>query len=154
LDFVQPTGIYLVASPAAGTFGITCTAGSTLVLIGEQQSGAGSKSDVVLLEYVLPQTYTAGTNVTVTLNAQLIGGGAASVKTLTVQAYLFANAGTTGANLCATGAQSVTASPADYTNTITGTTLNPGQKVMLVITSATTWTSGTTQMQLNSVRLS
>jgi hypothetical protein len=148
-------GTTLAAAAAAGKFGLTLTAGTSEILLSEA-ANSNTKTDIVIFEHQLPRNYIAGTNMTLTANAQFtIGGGTSATHTLGAAAYKCANAGTQGATLIATAAATLVAAAADYNYVITGTTLNPLDRILLSLT-AVIQDSGASNVtgQINSVRLS
>jgi len=70
-------------------------------------------------------------------------------------AYLIADVGTEGSSLIATAAQNLTGSNADYVFTVTGSSLVPGERLLLKLTSVATegGNTGTTHNQINSIRV-
>lgn len=153
LGFKNADGTAMAATAASGKFGVSVTLGTSLFLVGEAATSSGPLTDNAIIEVVLPESYQPGTNVNVLVNAQKVGAGTTTTATVLAKAYADANNGTQGANLIATAAATVTASAADYTFVITGTSLVAGQRVTLEITSAITETAGTaTHIQVNSVR--
>lgn len=149
------TGLTMDATGAAGLFHIVNVTGTSLVLLSEAANN-NSKTDKVLWEFIVPAFYKSGDNITVTVNGLFtVGGGTATVKTVVAAAYLLANAGTSSANLVATSAATLTGSAADYTFTITGTTLTPNARILVeVITVLTETASSNITATINSVRLS
>lgn len=146
------TGLVMTATPGAGVFGISVTPGTSLVLTGETAT-SGTKTDKAIAEYVLPENYVAGQDITVTVSAKQTG--TATVKTIDCEAWEMASVGTAGTDLCATAVQSITTSNADYAFTITGTNLSPGDRVMIQLTSVSTEAAaGNTNAAINSVRIS
>lgn len=158
LGFKNGDGTTLAASASSGKFGISLTPGTSEALTGEAAT-SNTKTDVLAVEVVLPPWYIAGQNVTLTVNSNFsLGGGGLSAigtHTLAAAAYLNTTSGTQGSTLIATAAQSVPASPADVTFTITGTTLLPSSRLILTLTMVIQEIGGGTATgQVNSVRLS
>lgn len=149
------TGLTLTASSVANTFSISNTTGTSLALTSENANN-GTKTDKAMWEWTVPQFYKAGDNLTVTVNGLFtVGGGTATVKTIAAAAYLLADAGTSGATLIATAAQTLTATAADYAFVVTGTTLTPGARVLIEIVVVLTETaSSNINATINSVRVS
>ncbi len=135
LDVKLPTGLQLAVAAAAGVFGVAMTAGTSLILNGEVAQN-NTKTDVGVINFRLPDSYQAGEDLTVTLNANIvIGSGTAGTKTIDLSAYEVA-AGAAGADLVTTAAQNLTNSAADYAFTVTGDSLLPGDLVQLKFTVA------------------
>lgn len=150
------TGLTMTASAGAGVFGISNTTGTSLVLTGEAAQN-NTKTDNVLWEYVLPQSYTAGKAITVTVNAKHTeSAGTTLTNTVQAKAYAIASAGTSGSDLIGAAAQAITGSAADYTFTIPGTSRNPGDRLLVKIIAVATeaGNTGTTIDSIDSVRLS
>lgn len=144
-------------SAVSGRFKISNTTGTSMALTSEGAKN-NTKTDKVDFLWTVPQFYSAGSNITVTVNAQsTANGGTISAQTVLAGAYLMTDAGLSGANLVATSAATTTSSAADYTFTITGTTLTPGSRVLIQLTAAVTENAnaGTgSTIQINSVRMS
>lgn len=154
LGFHNTDGSALSAAAAAGKFGFAITLGTSFALTGEAATGA-TKTDDALAEFVLPPWYIAGQNLTATVNAALTGTGTAGTKTVQVKAYRTANAGTQGANLGG-AAQAITAAGADVAFTITGATLNPGDRILFEVETVLQETGGVSSLTalINSLRVS
>lgn len=148
-------GTTLAASAAAGKFGIAITLGTSEVLLSEA-ANSNTKTDVAIWETSLGAGYVAGTNVTVTANCNYtLGSGTVGTHTLAIAAYLCADAGTQGASIIATAAQTVPATAGEVTFVITGTTLTPNCRIMLAATLVIQDSGGSNiTAQINSVRLS
>ena len=146
-------GSVLAAAAASGKFGISSAVGTSLGLAGEAAQN-NTKTDDVLFEVTLPESYMASSNITATVNALVAGSGTAGTKTLTVKAYRLANDGTQGANL-GPAAKTLTTGAADYACTITGTTLSPSDRLLIEIETAIqeTGNAATINAQINSLRL-
>jgi len=152
-DFKNADGSALAAAAAAGKFGQSITLGTSAFLVSESANN-NTKTDDAIFEYVLPAWYKAGQNITVTTNCSITGAGTLSTKTVQVKAYRAANDGTEGANL-GPAAQAMTAAGADVAHTITGTTLNPGDKVTFELETVLTETASSGMVaNINSVRIS
>jgi hypothetical protein len=148
-------GSAIAAAAAAGKFGCSISVGTSSALISEVANN-NAKTDVIYDEIVLPSSYIAGQDLTLTVNAGVtIGSGTLSVRTLTASAYKIANAGTHGANLIATAAQTVANTVGDLVFTITGATLNPGDRLGIQLSLALTETATqNVSAKINSARLS
>jgi hypothetical protein len=148
-------GSVLAAAAAAGKFGVSVTLATSTFLISEA-ANSNTKTDTAVFDVVLPRSYVAGQNVTITSNVQyVVGAGTVGTHTVTFHAYRTAAAGTQGADLVATGAVTVPATATDVTSVITGTTLLPGDRLLVtaVVVIQDTGASNITA-QINSVRLS
>lgn len=146
-------GTTLATAASAGKFGLAYVSGTSMVLNGEAAS-LNTKTDDAAFELVLPPNYVAGQNITVTVNAQTVGAGTLSVKTLGVSANKISTAGAAGANLGPV-TQNLTGAATDLAYTITGATLNPGDVVAFKVETVLTETAGvSTNAQVNSIRVS
>lgn len=154
LSFKNQDGSVLAAAASSGKFGIGSTVGTSLNLAGEAAQN-NTKTDNAMAEFIVPQNYTAGANLTVTINAKLAGTGTAGTKTLDLQAFEVSTAGAAGADICATAVQTLTTSNADYAFTITGTDLVAGDKIQLNITGVAQETGNVNpvNVQVNSVKI-
>ena|SRR5258707_3871237 len=148
-------GTTLAASPAAGKFGLTLSAGTSEVLTSEN-ANSNTKTDVVVFEHQLPRNYIAGQNITITANGlYTLGAGTVGTHTIGAAAYKCANAGTQGSTLVATAAASLATTAGDFNFVITGTTLNPLDRIMISLTIIIQDTGASNiNAAINSVRLS
>lgn len=155
LEGFNSDGGVLAAAASSGKFGITVTAGTTMSLVTEA-ANSNTKTDIVQYEYIIPSSYVAATNLTVTANTgYTLGSGTVGTHTLAAAAYLTATDGTQGATLIATAAQTVAAANGDVTFTITGATLTAGNHLLLKLTLVIQDTAGSNiTANLNSVRIS
>lgn len=134
LQFKNSDGTTLSATAAAGKFGLALTGGTSLTLVSEA-ANSNTKTDVCAVDVVLPASYIAASNITVTVHtAYTLGSGTVGTHTLAAAAYLNALAGTQSATLIATAAQTVPAADGAVTFTITGATLSPGSYLTLTFT--------------------
>jgi len=129
-------GATMTASAGAGVFGISRTAGSSLALTTEVANN-NTKTDNVIWEFNLPDSYKAGSNIAVTVNG-VISGASCSLTggstLLTVTPYTEVNGVETAVTVSA--AQQWGKTAAAYTFTITGTGLVPGQHMTLELAAA------------------
>lgn len=149
-------GSVLAAAASSGKFGITTTIGTSEVLSGEVANN-NTKTDTVMFEKILPPNYVAGQDITLTVDARIIigAGTAGSTKSLTATAYKKAADGTEGANLIATAAATLTNSIVGDAFVITGTTLNPGDNLIIKLVVALQETaSSAINAEIESVTLS
>jgi hypothetical protein len=135
-QFLTAAGIGMAATPSSTAFGQTVTLGTSSYLTGTA-TGSGSQANTAIIDVVLPAWYKAGTNITLTVTGYYTNSSStASVHTCTAAAYLNAAAGTQGATIIATSAQTLTiTTPTAMTFTITGTTLSPGSQITLSLTT-------------------
>lgn len=155
LTFKNSDGTTLAATAASGKFGLAITAGTSEDLISEA-ANSNTKTDVASNEVTIPASYATGANITLTCNTQYtLGSGTVGTHTLAAAAYLVANAGTQGATLIATAAQTIPAAAGEVNFTITGSTLSPGSRLFLTYTVVIQDTGGSNiTAQVNSCRLS
>lgn len=149
------TGAALAAAAAANVFGYSITLATSFALVTEA-ANSNTKTDAAMLEFVVPPEYIAGQNLTVTVNVGVvIGSGTLTTKTVAVNAYRTVAAGTQAADICATTAITLTSNAAtDYAFTITGTSLVPGDRIVLKVTVAITETAASNVTAVvNSVRV-
>lgn len=152
LTFKNTDGTTLAASPASGKFGITETFGTSEKLLSET-ANSNTKTDAAITEFTLPDSYVAGQDLTLSVNA--VVSGTLTTKTVAADARKIADAGTEGSNLIATAAQVMSTTAADLTFVVTGTTLSPGDRVALKLTMVVTEGAAADQTgSINSVRLS
>lgn len=154
LAFRNADGSAMVASsPSSGNFVSAITLGTSHQLSGENAK-SNTKTDTALAEIVLPPTYVAGQNLTCTANAQVAGSGTPGTDTVKVDGYVSANAGTEGATLNQTAAQTISSTAADYAFTLTGSALLPGSDLDIKVTSVSQEVSGSNLIYnlVNSVR--
>lgn len=144
------TGVGLTASATGGAMGISRTAGTSLVLVGEATSSS-AKTDKALFELDLPESYVGGSNIVVDVNCQVTGSGTltGASTSITLNAYTENNGAE--AALTVSAAQLFTATQADLDFTITGTGLVPGSHVVIELVVLVTSASGANTGQVNSV---
>lgn len=133
LDAFCQDGAPLAAAAAAGDFGVTCTPGTVLQLISEVANN-NTKTDKALWEFVVPDSYVAGQDLSLIINAEINGAGTPGTKTVDAEVFEQATNGTGTTDICATAAQAIAANAADYTFTITGTNIAPGDVLLVVVT--------------------
>lgn len=139
------------AGTPTGTLGVSRTAGTSLVLVGEATSSS-AKTNKALWEFTLPDSYVAGQNIAVVINQNYVTTGTvtAAATTLTPVFYLeSATGGETSQTI--TAAQQMTVSATNLTFTVTGTSLTPGARVVLEVTMLVTTSAGAATGQINSI---
>ena len=155
-DAKTVAGVPITAAAQANILGITFTPGTSLFLLTEAANN-NTKTDVACFETMLPGSYVAGSNITVTTNSVAnLNSGTAGTQTIAIAAYHVIGDGTTSANLVATAAQNVPPTTAgNQTFTITGTTLNPFSRLIIKVTMVNQETAagGGIVQNLNSVFL-
>jgi hypothetical protein len=150
-------GTNLAAAASAAKFGLGVTIGTSELLSSEAAQN-NTKTDTGIFEFVLPPEYIAAQNVTLTVNVQrVVAGGTTLTTSINAHIYKMADAGTMGADIGPNAAVVFTATVAtDETFTITGTTLNPGDRLFISVVAIATegGNTGTVVTQVNSIRLS
>ena len=140
------------AGTPSGTVGVSRSAGTSLTLVGEATSGADNKTDKALFEFSLPDSYKAGSDISLVVNCNTTGTViTAASTTMTVAFYTESNDGAETAGTVS-AAQQIPATAGDLTFTITGTGLVPGQHVAVELTMLVTTASGAAHGIINSVR--
>jgi hypothetical protein len=153
LNFKNLDGSTLAAAASSGKFGIAATLGTSFALASESANN-NTKTDTCITEYVLPADYVAGTNITCTVHASITGSGTLTTKTAQIKAYKTANDGTQGSDIGPAAATAITAAGADIPFTITGTGLNPGDKLVLALVTILTETASSGMVaNINSIRI-
>lgn len=145
---VAPTG-----TATGGAVGVKRTAGTSLTLDGETAS-AGAVTDKVIFEFNLPATYIAGANIPVIVNANYTGAGTITAVSTTITAQLYTEVNGVEAAVTTSAAQQFTGTATNYTFTVTGTGLVPGQHVMLELVMLVTNSASTNVGHINSVAFS
>lgn len=138
------------AGTPSGTMGVARTAGTSLDLVGEATSSS-AKTDKVLFEFDLPDTYVAGTNIPVVVNAIVTGSGTLTGASTTITAQAYTETNGVEAAVTTSAAQQFDKTGETLTYTVTGTSLVPGQHVALELTVLVTSASGANTGQVNSV---
>lgn len=147
-------GTVLTASASAGKFGKAWTFGTSESLVTEA-ANSNTKTDAVVFEHIVPDSYAAASNPSIIGNWSItIGSGTLSVKTLAFDVRKVADDGTQGSNLVTTAATASTSNSAtDYTFAMNGATLNPGDRLQIKATIVLTETGASNvTANLNSVR--
>jgi hypothetical protein len=154
LAWKNTDGTTLAAAASAGKFGMTVTLATAAFLLGEV-ANTNTKTDDALQEFDLPPWYVAGSNLTVNVNASINGAGTPGTKTAQIKCYRTASDGTQGADIGPGTTGAITVAGADIPFTITGTTLNPGDRVMFELEVVLQETGGTNiNAKVNSARVS
>jgi hypothetical protein len=153
-EFKNTDGSALAAAASSGKFGYGITLGTGFNLVSEA-ANSNTKTDDAVFEYILPSNYVKGQNLTVTVNASTSGSGTLSVKTAQIKAYRIGTDGTSSADIGPGATQAITSAGADITFAVTGTPLNPGDRVLLQLETVLTETAASaTFAKINSVRVS
>ena len=140
------------AGTPAGTVGVSRTAGTSLVLVGEATS-ASANTDKALWELNVADSYVTGQAIPVVVNANYTGTGTvtAATTTLTLAAYTEVN-GVETAIAGITAAQQFTGTATNYTFTIPGAAgLVAGQRIAIEVVMLVTTSAGAATGQINAV---
>lgn len=153
-DAKSDAGVSLTATATGGAVGVARTAGASLQLAGEATSSS-AVTDKAFFEFNLPDTYIAGANIPVTVNAVVTGSGTltAPSTTMTVAAYTEINGVEAALTVSAAVAIPKTTA-ANLAFTVTGTGLVPGQHVAIELAMLVTSASGANTGYINSVSYS
>ena len=139
LSGFNAAGTPIAASAAAATDFIAAAVATNSFNLDGTVSNGNAKTNDVLYDITLPETYKAGENVTCYIAAGYsTSGGTVSLATVDLVAGLATDGGAGGADICATAAQTIAADTAEHAFTITGTTLTPGARLLLKVTVAIT----------------
>ena len=151
-DGKSDLGVPLTAAAGTptGTPAITRVAGTSMVLTGEATSGAAAKTDKVIFEFNLPSTYVAGANVPVIVNCNT-SGSVITAGSTTMTPTLYTEVNGVEAAVTTSAAQQIPATATNLTFTVTGTSLVPGQHVVLELVMLVTTASGAGTGLINSV---
>lgn len=153
-DALTVAGLFLTGSASGAAYGITFAAATGADLVSAAANNSTIASTVTF-EFVLPTNYVAGQNINFNVNQNyVLGAGTVTTKTLTCTAYKQSAAGVSGANL-GPAAGTITAAAANLAFAITGTTLLPGDRLIVLLTLALTETaSSNVTFRINSVSFS
>ena len=151
-DAKSDVGVALTATATGGAMGVARTAGTSLTLVGEATS-ASAKTDKAMWEIVLPNTYTPGAVIPVTVNTNYTTSGTvtAASTTMTLNAYTESAAGVEAAISGVTAAQEITATAAGLLFNVPGTGLTAGARLVLELVMLVTTSAGAATGQVNSV---
>lgn len=125
-DFVPVTAVKdaLADTPDGTTLGLADTAAAALTGSTTNSGGTNSVTETASADFVLPETYSAGAALTLRIRAKV---SVARTTAQTVDAFVkLIGDAALGSDICATNAQTITASYANYDFTITPTGLVPG----------------------------
>lgn len=146
-------GIALTAAAGTptGAVGVIRTAGTSLTLDGEATSSS-AKTNKVMFEFSLPDSYVAGANIPVIVNCNYTGGGTVTgaSTSMTVAFYTVSALGVEAA-ATVSAAQLMTGTATAYTFTVTGTGLVPYQRVIIELTMLVTTSAGAATGHINSL---
>jgi len=150
VDAKADTGVSLTATATGGAMGISRTAGTSLVLLGEATS-SNAKTDKAFWEVNLPTTYVTNANIPVNVYAAILGTGTltAASCTLTVAAYSEVNGVETA--LTVSSAQTIVAAGTVYGYTITGAGLVAGNNIGIELVGLVTTSSGANTLEIGGI---
>lgn len=133
---------------------ITGTLGTDSLRLQGVDFGGTSTDEKALFELILPPEYRAGSAVTIRVNAGMLTTISDGTATVDVEAYKDTGAGATGADICATAAQSInslTMANKDFTITPTGLVAGDKLLVRLAFGGSDTGNVGVMIPQINAV---
>lgn len=123
----------------------TGAAGNPALVMGGYGSGTGIfqgedaqaalKTERLAFDFSIPECYVSAGAFVVTVGARFYDAGTntEATKQIDLEAYRIASYGTAGSDINSTAAQTLTASMAEYSFTITAATLTPGDLVRVFI---------------------
>lgn len=146
----------IVTSGAGSTdFTAVVTYGTSELLSGTNSQNNTKTNDVVF-ELTLPPSYVAGANISLIVNSNYaVSSGTTITATVDAEVRKMTDSGGYGSDLNGTNAIAITSSAGDKTFTIDGTTLSPGDRLAIKITTSVAegGNTGTATGKVNSVRL-
>lgn len=136
---LNAAGTPIAASAAAATDFVASAVANNSFNLDGTASNNNNKVNNVIYDVRLPDDYKAGENVTCYIASGFsTSGGTVSAATIDLVAGLATDGGAGGADICATAAQTIAADTAEYAFTITGTTLTPGCRLLLKVSTSIT----------------
>lgn len=102
-------------------------------IVGPATTSADTKTAIAMYSYRLPEGYTAGQDITLTINADFNAAAPPTSATIDADVVLIADDFSSPANINETDGQTIDATPTDYDFTITGTTLSPGDLIRIMV---------------------
>lgn len=142
------------AGTPSGTVGVSRTAGTSLVLTGEATSGASAKTDKVIFETNVADSYVAGNAIPITVNCNYSGTVVtAGSTTITVTAYSEVNGVETALTVTPPASILIPATAGNLTYSLAAAGLAPGSHIVLELIMLVTSASGNVTGQINSVSL-
>lgn len=136
---LNAAGTPIAASAATATDFVASAVANNSFNLDGTASNNNTKANNVIYDVRLPDDYKAGENVICYIAAGYsTSGGTVSAATVDLVAGLATDGGAGGADICATAAQTIAADTAEHAFTITGTTLTPGCRLLLKVTTSIT----------------
>ena len=132
-DWVSHLGEDLGIVEAVGTF--NRKVGPDIITIESRIANSETETCEMKAQATLPANYVSGTAVTLRLPVTLFGAGTDNGSTIDAEVFKVTD-GAIGSDICATAAQALTTSWADYDFTITPTGLLPGDELSIVVTGS------------------
>lgn len=156
-SFRYSDGTEPVATAAAGKPGIKMGGwGSGTGYFQGENAKNTTKTEYLAIDVMLPDSYDDDEDIKIGVTARVNqSGGTISVKTIDIECYKLADAGTAGSDLCSTAAQNLTTSMAEYLFVITNTGLVRGDRLRVIIKTVVTETanSGTQYAEVGGASL-
>lgn len=145
-------GAAITGTATGGAVGVARTAGTSLVLLGEATS-ASAKTDKAFFETNLPDSYQAGANIPVVVDAAVLGTGTLTTASTTLSVAAYTEVNGVESALTVSAAQTLNAVQQAYTFTVTGAGLLASQHLGLEVTGLVTSSSGANTLELASIAL-
>jgi len=146
-------GVSLTAAAGtpAGAVGISRTAGTSLTLVGETTS-SNAKTDKVIFEFNMPDTYIAGTPIKVTVNASVSGSGTLTGASTTMTMTAYSETDGVETALTVTAAQQIVAAGSNLVFMVTpNSAITAGRRIVIGLTMLVTSSSGSNTGVINAV---
>lgn len=147
------TGVAITGTATGGAVGVSRTAGTSLVLLGEATSGS-AKTDKAFFETNLPDSYIPGAAIPVVVNAAVLGTGTLTTASTTISVAAYTEVAGVETALTVSAGQTLNAVLQAYTFSVTGTALVASQHIGLEVTGLVTSSSGANTLEIASVALS
>lgn len=139
------------AGTPTGTVGVSRTAGTSLTLVGEATSSS-AKTDKVIFEFNVPDTYIAGTSIPVTVNASVSGSGTLTAASTTITLAAYSETDGVETALTVSAAQQIVAAGSNLVFSVTPiAAVAPGRRIVLELTMLVTSASGANTGTINAV---
>ena len=149
-------GLQMTGSASSTNFGLVYTPGTAAYLVGTATS-SGSTSNVAAIDFIVPQNYIPGSNLTIGISCYYLNGSStASVHSMTAAGYIENTTLGTQTSLTISSSGAVTCPLTTATNqtlTITGTGILPGSYLVFTLSAAVTNGAGASTEYLTGVTI-
>lgn len=150
-DILSDAGVSLTGTATAGAMGLSRTAGTSFVLVGEATS-ASAKTDKAMFQYKLGSFFTPGSTIPITINANYATTGTVTAASTSITLVVYTwTAGVETAVTGVTAAQLFTATAANYVFLVPTTGFVRGQVLNIEIVMLVTTSAGAATGQVNSI---